>query len=140
MKKQKNMKSEELPKGHVIVYRNKVEVRLDRGLTQKHMSDLFDIERSVITKHIHSVFKTKELEEKRQLAHRGAEEPKGDFEDEKKELPSVSSDRNLSANPSPSPGSVSSAIREPGVKKEKIGRNDPCPCGSGKKYKKCCGR
>lgn len=27
------------------------------------------------------------------------------------------------------------------VRKEpKIGRNDPCPCGSGKKYKKCCGR
>ncbi len=23
---------------------------------------------------------------------------------------------------------------------DKIGRNDPCPCGSGKKYKKCCGR
>ena len=28
------------------------------------------------------------------------------------------------------------AKREPG----KVGRNDPCPCGSGKKYKKCCGR
>jgi preprotein translocase subunit SecA len=28
------------------------------------------------------------------------------------------------------------------IKKEgkKVGRNDPCPCGSGKKYKKCCGR
>lgn len=26
------------------------------------------------------------------------------------------------------------------IKKQKIGRNDPCPCGSGKKYKKCCGR
>ena len=26
------------------------------------------------------------------------------------------------------------------VKGEKIGRNDPCPCGSGKKYKKCCGK
>ena len=26
------------------------------------------------------------------------------------------------------------------VKGPKIGRNDPCPCGSGKKYKKCCGR
>ncbi|MDO5410065.1 MAG: SEC-C metal-binding domain-containing protein [Lachnospiraceae bacterium] len=26
------------------------------------------------------------------------------------------------------------------VKGKKIGRNDPCPCGSGKKYKKCCGR
>ena len=25
-------------------------------------------------------------------------------------------------------------------RKEKVGRNDPCPCGSGKKYKKCCGR
>lgn len=25
-------------------------------------------------------------------------------------------------------------------KKSKVGRNDPCPCGSGKKYKKCCGR
>jgi SWIM/SEC-C metal-binding protein len=24
------------------------------------------------------------------------------------------------------------------VKSEKIGRNDPCPCGSGRKYKKCC--
>jgi len=27
---------------------------------------------------------------------------------------------------------------EPLVKREKVGRNDPCPCGSGKKYKKCC--
>ena len=26
------------------------------------------------------------------------------------------------------------------VKGPKIGRNDPCPCGSGKKYKNCCGR
>lgn len=26
------------------------------------------------------------------------------------------------------------------AKKEKVGRNDPCPCGSGKKYKQCCGK
>ena len=26
------------------------------------------------------------------------------------------------------------------VKEKEPGRNDPCPCGSGKKYKKCCGR
>lgn len=26
------------------------------------------------------------------------------------------------------------------VKEDKVGRNDNCPCGSGKKYKKCCGR
>ncbi|MBQ7492669.1 MAG: preprotein translocase subunit SecA [Clostridia bacterium] len=30
--------------------------------------------------------------------------------------------------------------RRPVVKKNKVGRNDPCPCGSGKKYKHCCGR
>jgi len=31
------------------------------------------------------------------------------------------------------------SIPEP-VRVQKVGRNDPCPCGSGKKYKKCCGR
>ena len=30
--------------------------------------------------------------------------------------------------------------KEPVRKDKKPGRNDPCPCGSGKKYKKCCGR
>ncbi len=30
--------------------------------------------------------------------------------------------------------------QKPIVKGKKIGRNDPCPCGSGKKYKNCCGR
>ena len=29
---------------------------------------------------------------------------------------------------------------QPIVKEQKIGRNDPCPCGSGKKYKNCHGR
>ena len=28
----------------------------------------------------------------------------------------------------------------PKIANNKIGRNDPCPCGSGKKYKKCCGK
>ncbi|WP_457755817.1 preprotein translocase subunit SecA [Thermodesulfatator indicus] len=30
--------------------------------------------------------------------------------------------------------------KQPIRRGKKIGRNDPCPCGSGKKYKKCCGR
>jgi preprotein translocase subunit SecA len=30
-------------------------------------------------------------------------------------------------------------VKKPVVREDKIGRNDPCPCGSGKKYKKCCG-
>ena len=31
-------------------------------------------------------------------------------------------------------------VREPVKKAVKVGRNDPCPCGSGKKYKHCCGK
>ncbi|MBQ6923619.1 MAG: preprotein translocase subunit SecA [Kiritimatiellae bacterium] len=33
-----------------------------------------------------------------------------------------------------------SAPQQPVVNGPRVGRNDPCPCGSGKKYKKCCGR
>jgi SEC-C motif-containing protein len=34
-----------------------------------------------------------------------------------------------------------SMVSGPPIRKEpKIGRNEPCPCGSGKKYKKCCGK
>ena len=37
-------------------------------------------------------------------------------------------------------GSDDQTVKKQPVKKaQKIGRNDPCPCGSGKKYKKCCG-
>ena len=31
-------------------------------------------------------------------------------------------------------------VPKPIVKEKKIYPNDPCPCGSGKKYKKCCGK
>ena len=30
--------------------------------------------------------------------------------------------------------------KEPVKNENKVGRNDPCPCGSGKKYKNCCGK
>ena len=33
-----------------------------------------------------------------------------------------------------------SSVKKQPRKVQKIGRNDPCPCGSGKKYKQCCGR
>ena len=39
-------------------------------------------------------------------------------------------------NPS---GDSEADVKKPVVKGEEIGRNDPCPCGSGKKYKNCCG-
>ena len=40
--------------------------------------------------------------------------------------------------PLPNPGAPSGPRR---VKAgDRVGRNDPCPCGSGKKYKNCCGK
>ena len=36
-------------------------------------------------------------------------------------------------------GGEATAAQRPVIAKEKAGRNDPCPCGSGKKYKKCHG-
>ena len=35
-------------------------------------------------------------------------------------------------------GSDGTVTKKPVVKSDKVGRNDPCPCGSGKKYKHCC--
>jgi hypothetical protein len=47
-------------------------------------------------------------------------------------------DRSRSARDSRSTPSPQSPLPKPGTAIP--GRNDPCPCGSGKKYKKCCGR
>lgn len=50
----------------------------------------------------------------------------------------TSAGRALGGGSSSSDGSIG---QQTVVNKEpKVGRNDPCPCGSGKKYKKCCGR
>ncbi|HEY7675956.1 MAG TPA: SEC-C metal-binding domain-containing protein, partial [Candidatus Methylomirabilis sp.] len=49
------------------------------------------------------------------------------------------------APPGPVPGGGARPASPPGARQapvmapRKVGRNDPCPCGSGKKYKKCCG-
>ena len=44
-------------------------------------------------------------------------------------------DEGPAGRPAP-PRPVQTVVRS----EPKVGRNDPCPCGSGKKYKKCCGR
>lgn len=41
------------------------------------------------------------------------------------------------ANCHPAPGAT--ILQPSSVPAKKVGRNDPCPCGSGKKYKQCCG-
>ena len=41
----------------------------------------------------------------------------------------------------PCPSATATAPPQPKQRQnKKVGRNDPCPCGSGKKYKKCCGK
>ena len=52
--------------------------------------------------------------------------------------------RNLAVNADVETGEPQPAAQPPRVQQvqrftEKVGRNDPCPCGSGKKYKKCHG-
>jgi len=49
-------------------------------------------------------------------------------------------ERKQVAKPSEVSGEIAQAKRNAGAGAKKVGRNDPCPCGSGKKYKKCCGR
>jgi hypothetical protein len=43
------------------------------------------------------------------------------------------------ALPAPDDDEEPREVQTPFVAEVKVGRNDPCPCGSGKKYKKCCG-
>ena len=43
-------------------------------------------------------------------------------------------------NATTSGGDDNTTVKQPIRKKEEVGRNDLCPCGSGKKYKKCCGK
>ncbi len=51
------------------------------------------------------------------------------------------SQQNMRPGRGPGPEKMEPAEKQrPIVVGKKIGRNDPCPCGSGKKYKKCCGR
>jgi preprotein translocase subunit SecA len=60
---------------------------------------------------------------------------------ERKEAPSAQGGRAGSAGERAAAAGAAAAGGGPGKapKPGKVGRNDPCPCGSGKKYKKCCG-
>lgn len=58
------------------------------------------------------------------IAERKREKDRIEWEAAKKTLPNI----------------YQTSGRGPVVREEKVGRNDPCPCGSGKKFKKCCGQ
>lgn len=80
----------------------------------------------------------KEMEEKAAAAHQvilGSGEKQ-----ERSNAVTLSLKREQVAKPIEPTGDGTISTNRTVVKKNKVGRNDPCPCGSGKKYKKCCGR
>ncbi|MBQ7134354.1 MAG: preprotein translocase subunit SecA [Ruminococcus sp.] len=80
----------------------------------------------------------KEMEEKAAAAHQvilGTGEKQ-----EKPNAVTLALKREQVAKPVEPMGDGTMSTNRTVVRKNKIGRNDPCPCGSGKKYKKCCGR
>jgi hypothetical protein len=72
------------------------------------------------------------------------EEAVGGFKPDEEELAQVALDQRLILHGkkpvfSAEPDDGDEPPAEEPVEHTKVGRNDPCPCGSGKKYKKCCG-
>ena len=67
----------------------------------------------------------------------------GGFKPDEEELVEMALDQRLVLHGKKPVFSVDEDEDEPSdeepVVQKKVGRNDPCPCGSGKKYKKCCG-
>ena len=79
------------------------------------------------------------------LIHQGLRESVFQFSNDNLSHPEFSSEkvfagRNSDGAPGPArPQRVPSREGTYQRSSEKVGRNDPCPCGSGKKFKKCCG-
>lgn len=73
------------------------------------------------------------------------ERPRGVFESVQREFIHPELQPLAARRPQPTgvipPGSAAEPTKQAPVQRQtpKVGRNDPCPCGSGKKYKKCCG-
>lgn len=70
----------------------------------------------------------------------------GDKNDKEEDSSVIPSPDSVISTDSDSGGEVEKSLQENqqsrivNRKSHKVGRNDPCPCGSGKKYKKCCGK
>ena len=61
-----------------------------------------------------------------------------EFEDWEEQAEAFYGQRNRTS--APEPFETIDSKSSPVVNTDKVGRNSPCPCGSGKKYKRCCGK
>ena len=86
------------------------------------------------------IFSNMPLEMQHQLLDQFGASPDG--------LPVLPPGLEIAGEPGAAPGGIPEALPEQEIpvqityrrEEPKIGRNDPCPCGSGKKYKNCCGK
>ncbi len=77
---------------------------------------------------------------KRLAAQRAADARAAADEEGESDVVATALKREQVAKPSETAGDGTDTANKTVRKGKKVGRNDPCPCGSGKKYKKCCGR
>ncbi len=96
------------------------------------------VEKDVIVKRLFALQDKikKELDENKQQGFDG----KGQIEKKYNELYDMLEEIREIENSKTARRSGINYSHQPIVKGPKIGRNDPCPCGSGKKFKKCCGK
>ncbi|MFH0969573.1 MAG: preprotein translocase subunit SecA [Patescibacteria group bacterium] len=104
-------------------------------------SHLMDNVRSTIVRTIFRIQATPlsqaQMEDNKNLQFKGADEGVGQFS----AFAGASADKGAAKQMQSSGGEKSEEVKQkPIINANKIGRNDPCPCGSGKKYKKCCGK
>ncbi|MFD1851674.1 SEC-C metal-binding domain-containing protein [Oceanobacillus bengalensis] len=90
---------------------------MDFGYTKDESKEMIA---AVLTEEIYDVMNSKERFNEKRYCKRLAKLPEY--------LETYSMDSDLEGN-----------VQAPVVNEQKIGRNDPCLCGSGEKYKKCCG-
>lgn len=84
--------------------------------------------------------KREELQKQAAAAHQVVLGQKSAQEEKKPSAVEISLKREQVAKPVQTSGDGTDRANRTVVKNKKVGRNDPCPCGSGKKYKKCCGK
>lgn len=105
-----------------------------QGLVDEQVADLKDIERDAATPHPRGregrTLITDAIGEIEDWACFDADEPG----------PPEPPDMQVPAAPPPAAAPTEYVPPKPFIREPKIGRNDPCPCGSGKKYKRCCGK
>jgi preprotein translocase subunit SecA len=110
-----------------------------RDPKQEYKREGFSLFQSMLLRMRENIFKA--LTRLRiQRAEEQAEEARQREEERlREELRHKEAQKNLSYSAAQAPQQVESKKQPARRDEPKVGRNDPCPCGSGKKYKKCCG-